>query len=86
MFVTGGRGLLGRHLQRSPAIERWELIAPGSRALDIRRRDRVLDEIVEWKPKCVVHLAYRNDDRRTIVDGSRNVAEAAARCGARYPD
>jgi dTDP-4-dehydrorhamnose reductase len=83
MFVTGGRGLLGRHLQRSPAIERWELIAPGSRALDIRQRDRVLDEIADWRPTCVVHLAYRNDDRRTIVDGSRNVADAAARCGAR---
>ncbi|MEO6123897.1 MAG: sugar nucleotide-binding protein [Ilumatobacteraceae bacterium] len=83
MFVTGGRGLLGRHLQRSPAIATWELIAPGSRALDIRQRERVIDEIREWKPKCVVHLAYRNDDRRTIVDGSRNVAEAAAACGAR---
>ena len=83
MFVTGGRGLLGRHLQRSHAIEKWELIAPGSRALDIRHRERVIDEITEWKPKCVVHLAYRNDDRRTIVDGSRNVAEAAAACGAR---
>lgn len=83
MFVTGGRGLLGRHLQRSDAVEKWELIAPGSRALDIRQRDRVIDEITEWKPKCIVHLAYRNDDRRTIVDGSRNVAEAAAACGAR---
>ncbi len=83
MFVTGGRGLLGRHLQRSQAVERWELIAPGSRALDIRQRDRVIDMITEWKPKCVVHLAYRCDDRRTIVDGSRNVAEAAAACGAR---
>ena len=83
MFITGGRGLLGRHLQRSEAVDRWELVAPGSRALDIRRRERVLDEISGWKPACVVHLAYRNDDRRTIVDGSRNVAEAAAACGAR---
>ena len=83
MFVTGGRGLLGRHLQRSDAVRRWELIAPGSRALDIRQRERVIDEIVEWKPTCIVHLAYRIDDRRAIVDGSRNVAEAAARCGAR---
>jgi len=83
MFVTGGRGLLGRHVQRSPALEKWELIAPDSRTLDVRQRDRVIDMITDWKPKCVVHLAYRNDDRRTIVDGSRNVAEAAAACGAR---
>ncbi len=51
--------------------------------MDIRDADRVRSTITEWKPKCVVHLAYRNDDRRTIVDGSRNVAEAAAACGAR---
>ena len=83
MFVTGASGLLGRHLQRSPAMENWELIAPGSHSLDIRRREPVIDMITDWKPAAVVHLAYRKDDRRAIVDGSRNVAEAAARCGAR---
>lgn len=83
MFITGASGLLGRHLQRSPAAENWEMIAPGSRSLDIRRRDAVLDMITDWKPTAVVHLAYRKDDRRAIVDGSRNVAEAAAACGAR---
>lgn len=83
MFVTGGTGLLGRHLQRNPATEKWELIAPGSHSLDIRHAARVLDMITDWKPKVVVHLAYRRDDRRTIVDGSHNVAVAAAACGAR---
>ena len=83
MFITGGSGLLGRHLQRSPAMSNWELIAPGSHSLDIRRREPVIDMITDWKPAAVVHLAYRKDDRRAIVDGSRNVAEAAARCGAR---
>jgi len=83
MFVTGASGLLGRHLQRSPAMANWELIAPGSHSLDVRRRDPVIDMITDWKPTAIVHLAYRKDDRRAIVDGSRNVAEAAARCGAR---
>jgi dTDP-4-dehydrorhamnose reductase len=83
MFLTGGTGLLGRHLQRSPGMERWELVAPGSYALDVRRREPVLDMITSWKPAAVVHLAYRMGDRRAIVDGSRNVAEAAALCGAR---
>jgi dTDP-4-dehydrorhamnose reductase len=83
MFITGASGLLGRHLQRSPAMSNWEFIAPGSHSLDIRRRESVIDMITEWKPAAVVHLAYRKDDRRSIVDGSRNVAEAAARCGAR---
>lgn len=83
MFITGASGLLGRHLQRSPEAEQWDMIAPGSHSLDIRRRDAVLRMVAEWKPAAVVHLAYRKDDRRTIVDGSRNVAEAAAACGAR---
>jgi len=83
MFITGASGLLGRHLQRSSAIGGWEIVAPGSHSLDVRRRDTVLEMIADWKPAAVVHLAYRKDDRRAIVDGSHNVAEAAARCGAR---
>src|SRR5256885_16681407 len=83
MFVTGATGLLGGHLQRSEAIDRWDLIGPGSGALDIRMDDRVVDFIGDWKPDVVVHLAYRKGDRRCIVDGSKNVARAASACGAR---
>ncbi|MCU1368753.1 MAG: hypothetical protein JWN39_4392 [Ilumatobacteraceae bacterium] len=83
MFITGAGGLLGRHLQRSPQAATWNIVAPGSHSLDICRREAVLDMITEWKPAAVVHLAYRKDDRRVIVDGTRNVAEAAAACGAR---
>ena len=83
MFITGASGLLGRHLQRTPAAQHWEIVAPGSSSMDIRRRDNVIDMITDWRPTAVVHLAYRRDDRRAIVEGSRNVAEAAAACGAR---
>jgi dTDP-4-dehydrorhamnose reductase len=83
VFITGATGLLGRHLQRSVAAERFEIVAPGSTALDIRHRDRVLHMVADWKPLAIIHLAYRRDDRRTIVDGSRNMAEAAAAAGAR---
>ncbi len=83
MLVTGGAGFLGRHLTGGHASDRWELIAPSSTAMDIRRRDSTIDTITDWKPNTVVHLAYRKGERRTIVDGSRHVAEAAAACGAR---
>lgn len=83
LLVTGASGFLGRHLARHPAVADWELIAPGSLALDVRRRDVVLSSAIEWRPQAIVHLAYRRDDRRTIVDGSRHVAEAAEACGAR---
>lgn len=78
MFLTGGSGFLGRHLARHPLVERWELIAPGSTLLDLRRREPVIEAIRDWRPQVVVHLAYRRDDRRSIVDASRNVAEAVA--------
>lgn len=83
MLVTGGSGFLGRHVLNGHASDRWELIAPSSSAMDIRRRDSTIDEITGWKPSVVVHLAYRKDDHRSIVEGSRNVAEAASACGAR---
>jgi dTDP-4-dehydrorhamnose reductase len=83
LLITGGSGFLGRHLTRGPASERGELVAPSSAAMDIRRSESTIDTIIDWEPSAVVHLAYRKGDRRTIVDGSRHVAEAAAACGAR---
>lgn len=83
MLITGGSGFLGRHLTDGHASDRWEFIAPSSRSLDIRNRDSTIDQITDWKPTAVVHLAYRKGDRPSIVDGSRHVAEAAAAIGAR---
>lgn len=83
MLVTGASGFLGRHLTRGDASEGWELVAPSSTSMDIRRRESTIDSITGWKPSVVIHLAYRKGDRRTIVDGSRHVAEAAAACDAR---
>ena len=83
MLVTGASGFLGRHLMAASEAGRWETLAPSSGSMDIRSRARVLDEITTWRPQVVVHLAYRRDDRQIIVDGTRNVAEAAAAAGAR---
>jgi len=82
MFVTGANGFVGRHLVGSDVASDWEVVAPPSKALDITQAERVMDTIREWKPAAVVHLAYRRDDRRTIVQGSLNVARAAAAAGA----
>ena len=83
LFVTGASGLLGRHLGAVVGEQQWETIAPTSRMLDVRDAARVDEQIREWKPRAVVHLAYRRDDPRVIVDGSANVARAAAAVGAR---
>jgi len=83
MFVTGASGFLGRHLVLASEAGEWELMAPASRVLDVRERTRVHEEITAWRPNVVAHLAYRRDEWRTIVDGSRNVAVAAAEAGSR---
>lgn len=83
MLVTGATGFLGRHLVSGPATARWQILAPGSRAMDVRRRDTTISTIRDWRPDVVVHLAYRKDDRSIIEDGSRHVAEGAAAVGAR---
>ena len=82
MFVTGATGFLGRHLVPASEAGEWDLFTPSSRTLDVRDRSRVIEEVTAWKPNVVVHLAYRRNERRTIVEGSRNVATAAAACGA----
>jgi dTDP-4-dehydrorhamnose reductase len=83
MLVTGGSGFLGQHLGLASEAEDWEMFAPPSTMIDVRQRDRVIDEICSWRPTAIVHLAYRRGDRRTIVEGSRHVAQAAALCNAR---
>ncbi|MEL6892136.1 MAG: sugar nucleotide-binding protein [Actinomycetota bacterium] len=83
LLVTGATGFVGRHLVSGAATRRWELIAPPSSSMDVTQRDSVLSTIGDWKPDAVIHLAYRKGDRRSIVDGSRHVAEGAAAVGAR---
>jgi dTDP-4-dehydrorhamnose reductase len=83
LFVTGGTGFLGRHLASGPASGAWEIVAPGSGAIDIRDRDALVEMVRDWKPAAVIHTASRTGDRATIVDGSRHAAEAAVAAGAR---
>ncbi len=58
-------------------------MAPPRIGLDVRNREHTVRNILDWKPAVVVHLASRKHDASTIVEGSANVAEGAAACGAR---
>ena len=82
MLITGAAGFLGRHLVMASEADEWELFAPPASVIDVRQRERVIDEIRTWNPTAIVHLALRRGDRRTMVEGSRNIAAAATASGA----
>lgn len=82
LLVTGGSGLLGRSVCRLAAAD-WWVAAPSHDAMDVCDADAVAAAFAAARPAAVVHCAYVRDDAAVIVDGSRVVAEAAARVGAR---
>jgi dTDP-4-dehydrorhamnose reductase len=83
MLVTGGSGYLGRHVLPLAAAAGWDVVAPSSTDCDIRDPTAILQLAISRMPDAVVHLAYRPGDEHVIVEGSGNVARAAAAVGAR---
>lgn len=83
MLIVGGGGFLGRHLVRATEVDGWELVAPPQGMMDIRDRHSTIEALRDWKASVVVNLAPRAEDRRRIVDGTRNVAIGAVRGGSR---
>ena len=81
--MTGASGFLGRHVVNAPNAERWEGVGLGSRTLDLRRGEAVVETIRDWKPHAVIHTAYRQNDRSSIVEASEHVARGAVAAGAR---
>lgn len=90
ILITGANGQLGYHLKQTFADH--QLYLGDTSNYDITQRDLVLRETEEFKPDVIIHgAAYTNVDgaetnrelcRQINVDGSRNVAEAAAAVGA----
>ena len=89
LLITGSSGYLGGELARlAPEATGTYLSVERPRAvpLDVRDADAVARLTGQLHPGAVIHTAYREsgDEAHAVnVDGSRNVARAAVRAGAR---
>ncbi len=76
VHVTGATGYLGSELVRRRPDASTERV-------EIRDADAVRDLFERLQPEVVIHTAYRQEDASVNVEGSENVARAAASVGAR---
>jgi dTDP-4-dehydrorhamnose reductase len=76
LHVTGASGYLGTELVR---------LRPDASTERVEIRDAAaVNELFErLRPETVIHTAYRHEDASVNVEGSENVARAAAAIGAR---
>jgi dTDP-4-dehydrorhamnose reductase len=76
LHVTGATGYLGSELVRLRQDASTERV-------EIRDASAVRELLERVQPDVVIHTAYRQEDARVNVEGSENVARAAAAVGAR---
>jgi len=97
LLITGGSGYLGSHLARQ-AVSHWRVVAtrfshsvalPGCEvvAIDLEDARAVAALVSDLRPRAVIHTASNMSSpeamQSVIVQGTRNVAAAAAASGAR---
>ena len=83
LFVTGATGYLGRELVGRACAAGWSV---DDTRVEVRDSELVASHLARIRPEVVVHTAYRQDPPdawSTNVDGSSNVARAAAAHGTR---
>ena len=86
ILVTGGSGYLGSELVRRATARGDEVTGTSTADFDVRDARAVAGAMARLRPDAVVHTAYRQEGpafREINVDGSVNVARAAAAAGAR---
>ena len=92
IFLTGGRGMVGRNILEHPLAGQWEFIAPGSDELDLTDFAATRRFMAQVKPDAVIHsagrvggiqanMAHPVDFLVTNVDLGRNVILAAREAG-----
>jgi dTDP-4-dehydrorhamnose reductase len=91
VLVSGASSYVGLHLTRQAPTD-WQVVGTHltqppvgveSQVLDVTDADAVGTLLAAVRPDVVVHLAYRQDSPRVNLAGTRHVAEACQRIGAR---
>lgn len=98
VLVTGASGFIGGAVAREMlaegravlALDRAPAVIEGAEeaSVDLCEREAVQETFARWRPDAVVHAAAqlpisaKDDVRRSNVDGTRNVLDAAAKSGA----
>ncbi len=59
VFLTGGRGMVGRAIQDHPGAGAHEILAPTSADLDLTDRAAVMDFVADTRPDIILHSAGR---------------------------
>lgn len=57
ILLTGGGGMVGRNLLEHPSLDQFEVLAPGSRELDLRDFGSVQTYLQQHQPDMIVHAA-----------------------------
>jgi len=57
LLITGGSGMVGRNILEHPMASDWDILAPGSRELDLTDAGAVQDYIARHRPDVVLHAA-----------------------------
>ena len=59
VFLTGGRGMVGRAIKDHPGAAAHQIVAPTSAELDLRDRSAVMNFVAETAPDIIIHAAGR---------------------------
>jgi len=94
IFLTGGRGMVGRNFIEHPLAGRHEILAPASNELDLRNHDAVIGWLNAYRPDFIIHAAGRvggiqanmREPVRFLLDNldmGRNIVWAARNAGVK---
>jgi len=92
VLLTGGTGMVGRNVTESSAAAGWQVVAPGTRELDLRDASATAEFVRRLQPDVVIHAAGRVggiqaniaapvDFLVTNLDLGRNIVMAARAAG-----